>query len=273
MKKVFFVLIGILTIANVWANKPELTGFWEATIEGEVINYSFTLNLPIGPWRGMGVFSVKDFNPETMKKSSLLITRDPGSMVLNGKFEGNKGYGHFSFAEDTSFALYLKKKVGVIDVSGEWMLQMFMVGMDKGYFSYLKKDFSFISRNQVRELAFTYISGDYVKRMCSMGLKNLSLDKLLILKKLKVDTIYIRNLRQLEFKPFTADLVIELKSQNVDLTLLKSFRKLEFDISVHDLIGLKSLHITPEYIEKMRENGYISFLLSDYEKLKNEGKD
>ena len=273
MKKVFLVLLGVFTMANVWANQPELTGFWEATIEGEVVNYSFVVNLPMGPWRGMGIFSIKDFNQETMKKSPLLITRDQGSMMLSGRFEGNKGFGHFSFTGDPSFAFYLKK-IGIINVPEQWMLQMFMVGIDKGYFSFLKnRGFSNVSRDQLKELAFAYVPSDYMKSVCGVGLKNMTLDKLIVLKKLKVDTIYISNLSQLKFKPLTADLVIQLKYHNVDLNLFKDFRKLGFDISVQDLIELKSFHITPEYVEKMRENGYISFLLSDYEKLKNEGKD
>jgi hypothetical protein len=258
---------------SVEVSQSELNGFWWATTEGDVVNLSFVVNLPLGPWRGKGTFTAKDFELATMKQSTFLITKDPGTMMLDGKFDGQKGSGQFMFKTDSSFALYLKKK-GISNIPADWMLQMFMVGIDKEYLASLKdKGFRSISRKQLRELAFIYVTADYVERMVSLGIRNLTLDDLIRLKVFKVDTAYINALQRIGFKPIEVDKVISLKSNGIDSDLFKSYRRLGFDVSVQDLIELRTLQITPEYIEKMREKGYTSLVLSDYKELKYERKE
>ncbi len=105
-----------------WGSEDRTQGSWFATIKGEKVRIEFKSDDDDHNWSSNDSFMLSEFSslPKDTK-GDFTLKRDAGTMLLNGKFEGDEGYGHYKFTADKAFTDYLKSEgISEIDDNDEF---------------------------------------------------------------------------------------------------------------------------------------------------------
>src|SRR6202012_3023517 len=92
------------------------------------------------------------------KEGAFTVTREPGTVTLNGIFNGTKGHGPYTFGENTAFRTYLQQE-GFKDISEELMIHLFFTNINREYFGYMKQNgYTGVTMPQLKDLAFQNVN-------------------------------------------------------------------------------------------------------------------
>ena len=91
--------------------------------------------------------------------------------------------------------------------------------------------------------------------MKQTGISGINVDNLLALRIFKVDPAYIKSITALGYDLPAADQLIALKVQGVNAEEVRKIRALGFQPTLDELVQIRIFHITPDFIERMRERG------------------
>jgi hypothetical protein len=280
-------------------NGMDTEGSWFATIKGETVNIQFRNDDENS--NSSTTFQLSEFdNLPKDKLGEFTLTREAGTMNLEGKFEGNKGMGTYKFVASKDFSAAMAKEgVTVSDESD--LMTFFMLNVKTSYVKMLKKNgYKNVDKDQLIPLVALDATEEYITAIKQAGIPDFELEDLIPFKSMGIDKAFIDEVRKAGFKDITAENIIALKSQNIDgkyitdfknasksnedwndeilafksLNIEKdyidSFKKLGYiDLSNNDLIAMKSLGITPEYISDFGKIGYKNIKPEDLLALKS----
>ncbi len=210
------------------------------------------------------------------------LTRDAGTIVFNGRFEGNTGMGSYQFNPDNNFVKFLEKEGVKTNVEKDLMVY-FLVNLKKDFVTMLKgQGYANLTKNDLIPLAALNITESYITSLKTAGLSDLSLKDLIPLKALDVDGSYVSDIKKSGYTTITASKLISLKAQNIDGSDIKAAResyksapaeqpsnpstakiKKTEKANVHNdddifgnMIAKKVLSVTPEYIKSFTDLGF-----------------
>lgn len=204
------------------------SGTWMATINGDTVEVTFKSSDQHNNWTNTEDFLKSEFSAIPTTKSTFTITREAGVLTLTGMFDGNEGFGHFTFTENKDFEAYIKG-LGYDDMDDQKMFRLFSAN---------------ITRKAVADIQQT-------------GFKHISLHELISMSEMKINAAYVDSWKQLGFTDLSPHELVSLKATNVDAAFVNEMKSAGFkDISAHDLVGAKSMNLTPEYIRSWAQSGF-----------------
>lgn len=276
------------------------SGSWMATIDGDEVR--LTLKSENGESVSNSTFKKSEFSSlPTGSKGGFTLTRDAGTLYLNGVFDGNDGFGHYTFKENPEFVTFLEKE-GVTGIKERQMLGAFFTNVRRDYvesltkagytqlpfheliaLSAMKVDIAYIQSwkdlgypdlplHEVIALKSMNIDGAYLKDLKAAGFTNLAIHNVIAAKSMGIDAAYAQSWKQAGYTDLPMHELIAFKSQGIDGKYVHSFEQIGYaHLEPHDLVAFKSLGITPEFVKGFTDMGFKNIEPHTLEALKSMG--
>lgn len=243
---------------NMRSNIDFSHGVWFANIKNDRINIEFRAddNDENHNWISSHTFDLKDFpNLPKGDKADFTLTREAGTVVFNGKFDGDQGYGHYKFTVNADMKAYVAKaKIDDIDSDDDYF-SFFMANVTKSYLEFLANNgFKDLRKGQIMSMAYQHIDADYIKSWKDLGYKDLTAQQLTSLKSLKVDAAYVNDLKKAGYADLTVQQLISFKSQHITADYINGLKKASLNVkgapelTPRDIISAKAQHVDSAYV-------------------------
>jgi hypothetical protein len=281
-------------------------GSWFATIKGDRVRMEFRNDDEDHHWSNSEDFLLSEF-PKLPRdqKADFSIKREAGTVVFNGKFDGDQGYGHYKFTADKAFMDFIKES-GVTDLRDRDAFVFFTVNLKKDYIAMLQRNgIKDMGRNHLISMAAMKVDEPFIKMWKQNGFEEITPNQLVSGKALNIDEAYIKEIRGTGYTQITFNQLVSFKSQNItgdyirglkkekakdggegempsaneivayksmniDAAYVNSFKAIGYDnIPYHQLTAMKSMDITPEYVKGFMDLGYKDIPAHDLVSLKS----
>ncbi len=271
-------------------------GLWFATVKEDKVRIEFKSNDDDHNWSSNTDFLKSELSSLPIdQKADFTIRREAGTVLFNGKFDGDQGYGHYKFTPDKTYSDYIQSE-HISHVEEQDLFTFFLINISKDYIAMLKKNgFKELSKNELIPLAALKVDEPFIKSWKDNGY-DLTAHQLVTAKSLKLDRAYIEEIRQSGYKDISFNQLVSFKAQGITGAYISSLRKaapapsgsnsdagalpppgqlsaykaMKIDstyisslaaqgyhnLSHSDLTAMKSLNITPEYINGFTAIGY-----------------
>jgi hypothetical protein len=284
----------------------ETEGVWFATIKGEKIHIRFKQEDDDNDNYNGSSFRLSDFSDLPRDGSgSFSLTRDAGTMRFTGRFEGNEGMGRYKFTPNEQYANYMEDE-GMGNMNDRDVMVFFFVDVKRSYVRMLKdQGFRNFDKDDIIPMAALNVSEDFISSIRNSGYKDVQMQTLVSLKALGVDGDYIREIRDAGYKNIGLDQLISFKAQGIDKDYLTKLERANLRlrdggdrgrnnnnrnnnrnqnddeddndvghdgrISADDVVALKALNVTEDYINSFKEVGYTNISNSNIISMKAMG--
>jgi hypothetical protein len=251
-----------------------LPGTWVAYIEDEKVHIDFTGE----DWNTGRTFLLSELGalPEG-NEGTFKVTREAGTVTFKGEFEGGKGHGFYSFAENPAFKSYLEQK-GYSAPDKQLMLDIFFTDINKGYFDFLKEHgYGTISNENLKDLAQQDLNRkvleDYFGLFKSESWGHPPLDKIVELREHGVNARFVNSFHTMGFKQnIPLDNALELRDHGVTPEFITSIQKMGFEkITLDRAVELRDHGVNPEFIHSIQDMGYKDITLEKAQELRDHG--
>lgn len=257
-------------------------GYWFATIKEDKVNMQFKSDEEDNSHNNT-TFQLSDFrNLPREGSGNFSATRDAGTLEFTGKFEGNQGMGRYKFVADKAYKDAMAKEGVTFEKEGD-QLVFFFVDVKRNYVQMLKnngyKDFD---KDQLIPLAALKVDEAFINGFKNKGYKEVPLDDLIPLKAVGVTPEYIDEIRNAGYKNVSLDQLVTFKAQNISGKYISDMRSVknkanadkandanrnnnkkenenennDDENDAHQIVAMKALHITDEYINSLKAAGY-----------------
>ncbi len=218
----------IANTPNVNHNHNIITqGKWFATIKGDKINIEFKRDDDNDNDHSSNnnTFLLNEFKDlPGNKQGTFTLTREAGTMVFTGKFEGDKGMGEYKFNQDKNYTDDMYKE-GIDVKQGDDAMVYFLINIKRSYVQMLKQNgYTDLDKEKLIPLAALDVNEAYIKSIKEAGFPNIDLDNLVPFKALNIDKPYIDEIRKAGYKDLSPDKIITLKAQGIDGKYIADFR-------------------------------------------------
>lgn len=292
-----------------WGNEDRSEGAWFATIKGDKVRIEFKSDDDDHNWSNSSTFRLDEFpNLPKEQKGEFSLKREAGSILFNGRFEGNEGYGHYKFTADKGFNDYLTQQ-GITEVEESDSFAFFTLNVTKDYVAMLSKNgYKDISKSSLISMSALKVDEPYISMWKANGFANLTPNELVSGKALGITSDYVSEIRKAGYKDLTFNELISFKAQHISGAYINSLRKAKLtdgkpadedkmptpsevssykamnidsnyvhslaaagyrNIPYHQLTTLKALNITPAFINSYKELGYNNLTVSQLSTLKS----
>ncbi|HEX6182147.1 MAG TPA: M56 family metallopeptidase [Chitinophagaceae bacterium] len=241
----------------------ETEGVWFAVIKDDKISFHFKRD---------GDFDNQSFNGTTFllsefpnlpkgQSGTFSLTREAGTMNFTGKFEGNEGMGRYKFAADESYAKHMNSQG--IKLNDRDQMTFFFVDVEKSFLQMLKdQGYTDLGKNELIPLAALKVDQPFIRSVRSK-FKDVSAHDLVTFKALGITDAYITEIQNAGYKNISAQQIVTFKAQGIDKDYLSKVKKAstkknndEEELSANDVVSLKALDITDEYINSFKAVGF-----------------
>jgi hypothetical protein len=274
----------------------EVEGFWFAARDGENMNMDFKVTNKDHTWNYNSLnIAIKDLSSiPRKKKGDFSLTRDAGTILFNGQFDGDEGLGRFKLKPNKDYVALLQKE-GIELIEIHELLGLLLMDVPKDYLEKLHKyGFTVTKVNDLSGLR--YFKGDENDMRYWRGLyKDMDISDLIQLKVMKLDSSFVyemhkagyRNLTLQQLKMFksqgintdyinsivrarkmgraagdttsqlpSADELLSAKYAKVDSTYLRGLISAGYNLTGSQLHSFKSNNVTLGYIDSLKTMGY-----------------
>jgi beta-lactamase regulating signal transducer with metallopeptidase domain/predicted metallopeptidase len=236
-------------------NDPlSMSGYWNAEIKNESVYVNFQHKSATNNWNSGHTFDKKEFSALPTTESEFTITREAGTMTMKGKFEGNEGYGKFTFTENADFKIFLAQE-GIEITKEHDMMMLFMGNINRDYVAFLKQNgYKDISKSRLVELSIHGLTKDVLTSYFStFDKKDLTLGKLIELKIHGVTAAYKKSLNDAGFIDVPLQQIIEAKIHGVSPEYLADLASSGYKpTSLQEVIEFKIHGVNGDFIKKMK---------------------
>ncbi len=277
------------SIQHNWGSEDRTKGSWFATIKGEKVRIEFRSDDDDRNWSSNDSFLVSEFSSLPKDKSDFTLKRDAGTMLLNGKFEGDEGYGHYKFTADKEFTSYLKNS-GISEIEDNDEFAFFTINIKKGYVEMLKANgYGHISKNDLISMGALKVDEPYIKFWKEMGYEHLTTNELVSGKALGVTRKYVEEIRKAGYTHLDFNQLISFKAQGIDGKYIASLKKANLDMGndntdkgdkadkpdllprADELSSFKAMNIDSSYIRGLKNAGYTNIPMNELTSMKAVG--
>ncbi len=231
-----------------------MNGYWNATIKGDEVEVSFQTKTATSNWNSTHTFKKSEFSALPTSESDFTLTREAGTMAFKGKFEGNEGYGKYTFSENTDFKTYLEKE-GIEGVKESMMVHLFMSNINRDYIAFLKQNgYKDITKSNLQDLAIHGLTKEVLTSyFATFNKQDLSLNKVVELKIHGVDAKYKKDLNDAGYIDVPTDQIVEAKIHGINGDYLKDLATSGYkNPSLQDVIEFKIHGVNGAFIKKMQ---------------------
>ncbi|WP_029269985.1 M56 family metallopeptidase [Flavobacterium sp. KJJ] len=256
-------------------NGMKTDGNWFAVIKGNTIEITFKSDENDNSSSNFQLSEISSLPRD--KQGEFTLTREAGTMLFKGKFEGDKGMGTYKFTPNASYSTAMAKES--IDLKNdEDLMVFFMINIKVSYVQMLKKNgYDKIDKDQVIPLAALDVNEAYIASI-KKAIPDIDLDDLVPFRSLGIDKAFIEEIRNSGYKDVSPGNIIALKSQGIDAKYITDFRSSsknnsdennvsnnndDNDDDDDDIIAFKSLNIDKAFIDSFKAVGYNNLSNSD----------
>jgi beta-lactamase regulating signal transducer with metallopeptidase domain len=274
----------------------EVEGFWFAARDGDNMNMDFKVTKKDHNWNYNSLnIPIKDLSSLPRKqKGDFTLTRDAGTILFNGKFDGDEGLGRFKLKPNKDYVALLQKE-GIEEIEIHELLGLLLMDVPKDYLEKLHKygftvtkvnDLSGLryfkgDENDMRywralykdmdmsdliQLKVMKLDSSFVYEMHKAGYQNLTLQQLKMFKSQGINTDYINSIVRARkmgravgdttsLLP-SADELLSAKYAKVDSTYLRDLISAGYNLTGSQLHSFKSNNVTLGYIDSLKTMGY-----------------
>jgi len=247
-------------------SNDQTEGAWFATIKGEKIKIEFKSDDDDHNWSSSSTFMMSEFpSLPRDKKGDFTLKREAGSILFNGKFEGNEGYGHYKFTPDKSFNDYLAQH-GISEIEDGDSFAFFVMNVTKDYLAMLQQNgYKNISKSDLISMAALKVDAAYIKMWKGNGYNELSTNELVSGKALGITSEYVDEIRKAGYKDLTFNELISFKAQHITGAYINSLKKAKLKgtdagednlPSANELSSYKAMNIDSNYVRSFAAAGY-----------------
>lgn len=296
-------------VAKQWSINTNTEGSWFATIKNDKVRMEFRSDSDDHNWSSNSDFKLSEFSSLPRdKKGDFMLTREAGTVLFNGKFDGNQGYGHYKFTPNSEYKDFLGRH-GITGIESGDEFAFFMINIKKDYVQMLESNgYKNLSKNDLISMGALKVDAPYISFWKAEGYPDLTPNELVSGKALGITSAYVDEIRKagyshlsfnqlVSFKatgitgkyisglhntnartgkpakttsPMPAEDVISVKALNVDANYINAIQKEGYsDIPARELSSMKAVGVTPEYIEEMKNAGYKNLSANDLVSLKS----
>ncbi|HEY4323960.1 MAG TPA: M56 family metallopeptidase [Mucilaginibacter sp.] len=280
-----------------WINHTATEGTWFANIKLDKIRIEFRSDSDDRNWSSNSDFKVSEFSPlPKTQKGDFTLTREAGTILFNGKFDGDQGYGHYKFTADKQFKAFLGQH-GITNLEEGDDFAFFIVNIKRDYLVMLENDgYKGLSKNDLISMGALKVDDPYIHFWKSIGYPNLTTQQLVSGKALGINAEYVSEIRKAGYTHLTfeqlvsfkatgvngkfisglhgvnpktgkpgnvvadtmpAEDVVSVKALNIDAAYISSLQKAGYsNIPINELTSMKAVGVTPQYIEELSAAGY-----------------
>jgi hypothetical protein len=276
--------------------EAEVEGFWFAARDGENMNMDFKVTTKDHNWNYNSFnIAMKDLSSVPRKqKGDFTLTRDAGTILFNGKFDGDEGIGRFKLKPNKDYVALLQKE-GIEQIEIHELLDLLLTNVQKDYLEKLhaygftatkvhdlsalrffggdENDMRFwraqykdMTISDLTQIKVMKLDSSFVYEMQKAGYQNLSLLQLISFKSQGITTDYIRSIvsaRKIGRQPGDtanllppADELLSARYAKVDSTYLRGLIKAGYNLTGSQLHSFKVYNVTLGYIDSLKTMGY-----------------
>jgi hypothetical protein len=201
----------------------EVEGFWFAARDGDNMNMDFKVTNKDHTWNYNSLnIAIKDLSSlPRKKKGDFSLTRDAGTILFNGQFDGDEGLGRFKLKPNKDYVALLQKE-GIELIEIHELLGLLLMDVPKDYLEKLHKYGFTVSK--VNDLSgLRYFKGDENDMRYWRGLyKDMDMSDLIQLKVMKLDSSYVYEMHKAGYRTLTLQQLKMFKSQGINTDYINS---------------------------------------------------
>jgi cold shock CspA family protein len=243
------------------AAQTQLRGTWTAEVNGKHPN-ELQLNLYRSSKMQMGnTMAISDLRglsdqaihaPNTPVKFELV--RDAGNVQLEGTFDRDLGHGTFVFSANQEY-LSAMKQMGYSEVDSK-AFELTMLDVSRAYAAELHGLGYKPSLEKLIEARIFNANREQVEGLKTVGVSDLSLDKLVQYRIFDVTPDYVREMRA-SFPNLSMDKLVEMRIFKATPEFSKEMASLGYgSLTSEQLVNFKIHGVTPEFIREVGELGF-----------------
>jgi len=267
-----------------WAFNTGTEGSWFATIKGDKIKIEFRSDSDDHNSSSNSDFNVNEFSSlPRNNKSDFTLTREAGSVLFNGKFDGNQGYGHYKFTASKNFKAFLSQHNITDNEEGD-DFAFFVINIKKEYVLMLENHgYKGLSKDQLIAMGALRVDEAYILLWKNAGYNHLTSDQLVSGKALGINGAYLSEIQKAGYNHLSFDQLVSFKATGVTGKYITGLHGANArpakpgQIAVHtkmdaeDVISVKALNVDANYIDGIRKEGYTNVSLSELTSMKAVG--
>jgi len=257
----------------------EQEGSWKATIKGNKMDIQF-YNENNENHMSNSNFLVSEFTPLPRTASGdFKLTREAGTMNFNGKFEGNKGSGHYKFVTNNEYIRYLQNQ-GIHDIEKNDELAFFMINIKKSYVAMMHgQGYKNLSKSDLIATAALGVDEPYITSLKQNGFPNVTEQDLITGKAMDINGAYIAEVRKAGYPNISFDKLVSFKAQGINGNYISKFKTARKTTSARqgasakaskndednaeDMIAYKALNVDEAYVNGFKKAGYTNLSSND----------
>jgi len=297
--------------AKQWSINTNTEGSWFATIKNDRVRIEFRSDSDDHNWSSNSDFKLSEFSSLPRdKKGDFTLARDAGTVLFNGKFDGNQGYGHYKFTPSREFNDFLGRH-GITGLETGDEFAFFIINIKKDYVQMLESNgYKNLSKNDLISMGALKVDEPYIRFWKTEGYPNLTANQLVSGKALGISNAYVDEIRKAGYnhlsfeqlvsfkatgitgkyisglhrtnaaigkpgsvvKPMPAEDIISVKALNVDENYINSLQKEGYsNIPPRELTSMKAVGVTPQFVKEFKSAGYKNLSVNDLVSLKSLG--
>jgi len=262
------------------------SGYWYSHQEKEDYCLEFKGSQDPSNWNMSRCFRKSSFQ----KKGNhvFVLSRDAGTLQLNGNLEAEVSQGKYTFTENPDFKNFLAAN-STAPEDKNLVMFLFFADVNRQYFDFLKNQYQTVDGQRLLEVAIHGISlpeyqeyialfeqynhkkptmpeviqakihgidQQYVQQIEKMGFPGLSLKKIMEAKIHGIDPSYVQGLKEAGLADLSLDKVIAAKIHNINPNSVKELLALGFgDLTLDKMMKLNIHKVNAAYIQELHSAG------------------
>lgn len=210
-------IASFITTADTTARPDRREGSWFATTKGDKLCFELKGDKDDHTWSNNTCISKSEFSsPPGVGKTEFRLVREAGTIYFTGQFDGQQGYGHYSFKQDDNYVQTIRQK-GIAPVTDDGMLAFFLLNIKNDYIDMLRNNgYPHVSKNNLIAMSAMHIDQPYIKSWREMGYTAISENDIIAVKAMNIDKEYIEDLRKAGYANLKVSDLLAFKAQGID---------------------------------------------------------
>lgn len=265
-------------------NKPTFTaadsmkGIWVAEMENGKLCLTLTQKSNRNFWNNSDCYELSAFSPLPNGKGSFSMTREAGTIVFDGEFDGKEGYGKFTFNVNPQFKKTLDtKKIGGVD--DNFYIHFCLHNITGEYIDFVRsKGFNNVNGDDLVGLAVHGLDQreieTYLNLFAKKGQKNVDIEDLMAFKIHGITEAYINEISNIGFKNLSLEEIMSAKIHGIDAAFVQECTKMGFkNLDFDEVLSMKIHDISPDYLADLKKAGVENLSFEDVLSYKIHGID
>jgi len=259
-------------------------GSWFANIKTDKVRIEFKNDDDDHNWSSNSDFKLSELSAVPRdKKADFTIKREAGTILFNGKFDGNDGYGHYKFTADHQFNIMLGQ-YGISNIEEGDDFAFFMFNINKAYIMMLENNgYKGLSRSDLISMGALKVDEAYIRFWKATGYTNLTANQLVAGKALGITADYVNEIRKAGYTHVTFDQLQSFKATGVNAKFIAGLhganvtkngkiQKANTDtMPAEEVVSVKAMNVASTYINAIQKEGYPDITLKELTNMKAVG--